>query len=87
MAYAEMFMALGEIDNAIKSWEYVVANNSYPRAKVQLAELYLAKNQPDLARAQLEAIIADDPHAPAYQRRRDRVWVSRAKGLIRKLPK
>lgn len=87
MAYAETLAALGETDNAIKSWEYVVANNSYPRAKVQLAELYLAKNQPDLARAQLKDILADDPHAPAYQRQRDRVWVSRARSLMRKLPK
>jgi len=86
MAYAEMLAALGETDNAIKSWEYVVANNSYPRAKVQLAELYLAKNQPDLARPLLQDVIADDTHAPAYQRRRDRVWVSRAKSLRSKLP-
>ena len=87
MAYAETLTALGEPDNALKSWEYVVANNSYPRAKVQLAELYLAKNQPDLARAQLKDVLADDPHAPTYQRLRDRVWVSRARSLMRKLPK
>lgn len=87
MAYAETLAALGETDNALKSLEYVVANNSYPRAKVQLAELYFAKNQPDLARVQLKDVLADDPHAPAYQRRRDRVWVSRAKSLLRKLPK
>jgi tetratricopeptide (TPR) repeat protein len=87
MAYAETLMALGETDNAIKSWEYVVAHNSYPRAKAQLAELYLAKNQPDLARPLLKDVIADDAHAPAYQRRRDRVWISRAKSLLGKLPK
>lgn len=87
MAYAETLAALGETDNAIKSWEYVVAHNSYPRAKAQLAELYLAKNQPDLARPLLKDVIADDSHAPAYQRRRDRVWISRAKSLLRKLPK
>lgn len=87
MAYAETLAALGETDDALKSWQYVVANNSYPRAKVQLAELYLAKNQPDLARAELNAVLVEDPHAPAFQRRRDRVWVSRARGLMRKLPK
>lgn len=86
MAYAESLAALGELDDALKSWEYVVANNSYPRAKVQLAELYVARNEPELARAQLKDILADDPHAPAYQRRRDRVWVSRAKRLMRQLP-
>jgi len=87
MAYAEMLTALGETDNAIKSWEYVINHNSYPRAKVQLAELYLARNQTDLARTLVKDVIADDAHAPVYQRRRDRVWVSKAKSLMRKLPK
>jgi len=85
MAYAETLTALGETEDALKSWQYVVANNSYPRAKVQLAEMYLAKNQPDLARAELNAVLTEDPHAPAFQRKRDRVWVSRAKGLMKKL--
>jgi len=29
--------------------------------------------------------LSDDPHAPAYQRRRDRVWVNRAKSLMGRL--
>lgn len=86
MAYAETLAALGEIENAIKSWEYVVAHNSYPRAKVQLAELCVPKDQSARARELLREVIADDAHAPAYQRRRDRVWISRAKSLLRKLP-
>jgi hypothetical protein len=84
MALAETLAALGDADGAKQAWEFVTANNSYPRAKVQLAEIYLAKNQADLARAQLKDVLADDPHAPAYQRRRDRVWVNRAKALTRK---
>jgi len=40
---------------------------------------------PEPARAELQDVLADDPHAPAFQRRRDRVWVRRAKGLMRKL--
>ena len=86
MAYAETLTALGETNDALKTWQFVVANNSYPRAKVQLAELYIAQNQPDLARAELKDVLAEDPHAPSFQRRRDRVWVSRAKSLMRKLP-
>jgi tetratricopeptide (TPR) repeat protein len=85
MAYAETLAALGETDDALKSWQYVVANNSYPRAKVQLAEMYLAKNQPDLARAELSAVLVEDPHAPAFQRKRDRVWINRAKSLMKKI--
>ena len=85
MALAETLTALGETDDALKIWQHVTDKHSYPRAKVQLAELYLAKNQPDLARAELQEVLADDAHAPAFQRRRDRVWVRRARSLARKL--
>ena len=85
MALAETLTALGETDNALQYWQHVTQNHSYPRAKVQLAELYLAKNQPDLARAELKDVFSDDHHAPAFQRKRDRVWVRRAKSLMGKL--
>jgi hypothetical protein len=87
MAYAETLMALGETDAAFDVWKNVVENHSYARAKVQFAELCLARNQPDLARTQLNDVIKDDLHAPTFQRRRDRVWVWRAKGLLSRLPK
>jgi len=85
MALAENLTALGETDDAMHIWKQVTENHSYPRAKFQLAELYLAKNQPDLARTELREVVADDVHAPAFQRKRDRVWVRRAKGLMRKI--
>jgi len=85
MALAETLTALGETDSALKIWQQVTAEHSYARAKVQLAGLYIAKNQPELARAELKDVLSDDPHAPAYQRKRDRVWVQRAKSLMRKL--
>jgi predicted Zn-dependent protease len=85
MAMAETLAALGETDNAIQYWQHVTQNHSYPRAKVQLAELYLAKKQPDQARKELQETVADDAHAPAFQRKRDRVWVWKAKILLRKL--
>ena len=85
MALAETLTALGETDNALLYWQHITQNHSYPRAKVQLAELYLAKNQPDLARAELKDVLSDDVHAPAFQRKRDRVWVRRAKSLMGKL--
>ena len=86
MALAETLTALGETDNALQYWQHIVQNHSYPRAKVQLAELYAAQNQPDLARAELKDVVSDDAHAPAYQRKRDRVWIRRAKSLLGKLP-
>jgi hypothetical protein len=85
MALAETLTALGETDNAIQYWQHITQNHSYPRAKVQLAELYLAKNQPELARAELKDVVSDDQHAPSFQRKRDRVWVRRAKSLMSRL--
>jgi hypothetical protein len=85
MALAETLTALGETDNALRYWQHITQNHSYPRAKVQLAELYLAKKQNEAARSQLKEVINDDAFAPVFQRRRDRVWVSRAKSLLGKL--
>jgi hypothetical protein len=85
MALAETLMALGENENALQYWQHITQTHSYPRAKVQLAEIYLAKNQTDLARAELRDVLSDDVHAPAFQRRRDRFWIRRAKSLIGKL--
>jgi hypothetical protein len=85
MALAETLTALGETDNALRYWQHITQNHSYPRAKVQLAELYAARSQPDLARAELKDVVSDDAHAPAYQRKRDRVWIRRAKSLLGKL--
>jgi len=86
MALAETFAALGDNARALQVWQQATAQHSYPRAKVQLAELYLATGQPELARVELADVVADDAYAPTFQRRRDRVWVARAKGVLRKLP-
>lgn len=86
MAYAETLMALNETDAALNIWQHVVENHSYPRAKVQLAELYLARKQNDLARDQLKDVVNDDVHAPTFQRKRDRVWIRRAKAAMKMLP-
>jgi len=85
MAMAETLAALGETDNAMLYWQHITQHHAYPRAKVQLAELYAAKNQPEAARAELKDVLSDDPHAPAFQRTRDRVWIRRARSLMRKL--
>jgi hypothetical protein len=85
MALAETLTALGDVDGAFKIWKHVTENHSYPRAKVQLAEIYMTRNQPDLASAELRDVISDDVHAPTFQRRRDRVWIKRARSLMAKL--
>jgi len=85
MALAETLTALGETDKALAIWQQVTAAHSYARAKVQLAELYAARNQADLARNELNEVVSDDAHAPTFQRKRDRVWVRRARSLLKKL--
>jgi tetratricopeptide (TPR) repeat protein len=85
MALAETLTALGETDAALQVWLKVVASHSYPRAKVQLAEFYIAKKRPDLALPELQDVVADDVHAPAFQRRRERMWISRARSLLRQI--
>jgi len=85
MALAETLAVLGETDSAIATWQRVTENHSYPRARVQLAELYLSKGQPDLARTELQEVLADAPHAPAFQRKRERVWVKRARKLLNRV--
>jgi len=83
MAYAETLAALGDIEGSICAWKQVLENNSYARARVQLAQLYITKQQPDLARTELQTTLADDAHAPSFQRKRERVWIRRAKRLLR----
>ena len=85
MALAETQAALGETEAAIATWKKVLEDHSYARARVQLAELYLQKQEPQLARSELNEVVADDAHAPAFQRKRERVWVRRAKALRRKI--
>jgi tetratricopeptide (TPR) repeat protein len=85
MALAETLMALGEGEKALPLWRQINENHCYPRARVQLAELLIDRNELAPARAILREAIEDDPHAPAFQRRRDRVWVRKAKSLLRKI--
>jgi tetratricopeptide (TPR) repeat protein len=83
MALAETHMKLGSNDSAIQLWEMVLQNHSYPRAKVQLAELYLQKNEVEKAAGILQETIADEQYSPEFQKRKDRVWINRAKSLVR----
>lgn len=82
MALAETYGVLGEKDKAMATWQHVIDNYSYARARVELAELHLASGNPALAKAKLEEAVADDVHAPAFERRHERFWIKRAKKLL-----
>ena len=83
MALAETLAALDEKDASLATWQRVTENHSYPRARVQLAELLISHGRKDEARRELNEVITDFPHTPAFQRKRDRVWVRRARKLMR----
>jgi tetratricopeptide (TPR) repeat protein len=85
MALAEVYKALNETDAAIQTWQRVLHDHNYARARVQLAELYTANQQNDRAQAELKEVIADDANAPGFQQKRDRVWIKRARKLLRSL--
>ncbi len=85
MALAETLAVLGEPDKALALWKQITDNHAYPRARVQYAELLITRNELEPARAVLKDVVADDPHAPTFQRRRDRVWTRKARSLLRKI--
>jgi hypothetical protein len=85
MALAETYMAEGHHDAAIQVWQRVLENYSYSRARVQLADLYLAKGEKEKAREQVREVIETDPYAPAFDRKRNRVWLNRARKLNSRL--
>jgi tetratricopeptide (TPR) repeat protein len=85
MALAETHTKLGSIDSAVQLWDRVLENHSYPRARVQLAELLIQRNELERARAILQETLADEQHGPVFQQRRDRVWIRRAKALMRQV--
>jgi tetratricopeptide (TPR) repeat protein len=85
MALAETCMAMAETDAAISTLQRVLQDHTYARARVQLAELYKDKGLTELSRTELKEVIADDANSPEFQRKRDRVWVRRAKRLLKEL--
>jgi len=62
----------------------VLEDHSYARAAVQLAELYL-QNQSATWPGELIEVVADDAHAPAFQRRRERGLGAKSESLKRKI--
>jgi hypothetical protein len=85
MALAETYAALGRVPDAIREFEQVLVSNGYARAKVQLADLYLQAGRTNDARTLLRETLDEDAHSPAFQRKRDRVWIRRAKKLLGKV--
>ncbi len=85
MAYAETLIKLGRKDDALATWQKVLENHGYARARVQLSELYVERGQREIARKELSDLLADEAHGPAFQKHRDKVWLKRAKALLKQI--
>jgi hypothetical protein len=85
MAYAEVLARLGDKPAAVAAWKQVLEHQSYARAHVQLAELHAELGETELARKEITDFLADEKHAAAFQKKQDRVWIQRAKALLKKL--
>jgi hypothetical protein len=85
MAYAETLTKLGRKDDAFAIWQKVLANHGYARARVQISELYIERGQPEIARKELSDLLVDEAHGPAFQKQRDKIWLKRAKALLKQI--
>ncbi len=85
MALAEAQTALGEVDAALLNWKRVLEHNSYPRARVQYAELLASRGLVDEAQAEIDEVLADQNHSLAFEKKRNAVWIRRARKLESRL--
>jgi tetratricopeptide (TPR) repeat protein len=86
MTLAEAQGAAGQTDRALATWRQVLELYQYSRARVQFAELLMKTGAPDEARKNLDEVIGEEAYAPKFQRKREAVWVRRAKALRGQLP-
>jgi hypothetical protein len=86
MALAETQAAAGETDRALTTWKQVLSLYAYSRARVQYAQLLVDRKDYAPARALLQEVIADEPYEAKFQRKREAVWLRRAKALLHSIP-
>jgi tetratricopeptide (TPR) repeat protein len=85
MAYAETLDKLGQKDAAIETWKSVLEHHSYARARVQLAQLHAEVGEKELAKKELTDFLADEAHGVSFQKHRDKLWIKKAKAVLRQL--
>jgi hypothetical protein len=86
MTLAETQAAAGQADRALATWRQVLTLHSYARAKVQYAQLLIDRQDFAQARKILQEVVDDEPYEPRFQRRREAVWLRRARALLRSVP-
>jgi hypothetical protein len=83
MTLAETQTAAGQAEQALATWRQVLSLYSYDRARVQYAQLLADRKETAEARRILEQVLADEPFEAKFQRKREQVWISRARALLR----
>ena len=86
MTLAETEAAAGRKDDALQTWRQVLSLYSYSRARVQYAQLLMERKEYAEARTILEEVISDEPFEAKFQRKRERVWLDRARTLLQTIP-
>lgn len=86
MTLAETQTASGQTDRALATWQQVLGLYSYSRARVQYAQLLVERKDYAPARKILQDVVADEPFEAKFQRKRDAVWLRRAKALMGSIP-
>ena len=86
MTLAEAQGAAGQTEPALATWQRVLELYQYSRARVQYAELLLKSGgSREEAARQLDEVINGAEYTTKFQRRREAVWVGRAKALRRQV--
>jgi tetratricopeptide (TPR) repeat protein len=86
MTLAETQTACGRKDQALATWQQVLGLYGYARARVQYAQLLVERQDFLQARKILQEVVADEPYEPRFQRKREAVWLRRAKDLLKSIP-
>jgi tetratricopeptide (TPR) repeat protein len=87
MTLAEAQAAAGQTEQALATWRYVLSLYQYSRARVQFAELLIKTGGSKAEAARnLDEVINGADYTAKFQRKREAVWVRRAKALRRTLP-
>lgn len=86
LAYGRTLSELQRTDEATAHLEKHVRRWRHPEGLYVLATLYAQQNRPQDARAQLDAMLMDIAASPRAIARRQALWKSKAKKMLRKLP-
>lgn len=87
LAYGRTLCALSRHDEAMTHLEKHVRRWRQPEGVYMLASLYVQKDRTNDARAHLEALLLDIHGSPRAIARRQTMWKSKARRLLRKLPR